>query len=746
VIYKDGMFFALNYCLLIKNKCEKITLGENLMKKLCSLALFIILAVPLFANASSCPANNVVTDAPLFQWTYDSAGDYYSGTLIMDEVTITLNNGETLTTRAYAQAGDEPSVPGPTIVMAPGKKYVLKFENRLPYEPLSTAHNTFKDPNVTNLHTHGLHTTGDTPGDDATRIFEGRTGGDYVFDITSDHMGGTFWIHAHHHGSTYLQISSGAFGMLLIDDANDGIPANVAAMEERLLTMGYLDPSVSGTGGDMLVSGTLSPGWNVNGTVDGNICMPVNTWQHWRLLVAAADVKAKDVSIGDQCEVALLARDGVWRTMVPKDLTTNTLSLTGGSRADIAVRCSSDSTLTVGGTVVANIYADPAGTVLPSVANPYAADGTSQWASFRPGYLRDLRNEPVTNFETVSMGARTINGSKFDILEPTFITQADGVQEWNVKGATNHPFHLHVFHFQAQTDCGEYEAGEYYDTIAASCNVRFDLNPQTSTVFEGKTIFHCHLLDHEDQGAMGYMVVLPNHDDPDPDLGTIPAPTFPVNAGFSEKYELDGGNPTVPADPHGLSASAVSSSQIDLSWTDNAADEDSYQVEQSLDGINFSVIAVLAADSTSYSDTGLSASTEYFYQVNASNAAGDSGYTNVASATTLADNGGGDPTSVEVGSITVSTANAGKGMKIGVADIVVVDDLGNPVEGAIVSGEFSGDINEIISASPATDANGQTSISTTQSAKVRGLTFCVTDIVDTNGVLAPFSGSVCGSL
>ena len=272
--------------------------------------------------------------------------------------------------------------------------------------------------------------------------------------------------------------------------------------------------------------------------------------------------------------------------------------------------------------------------------------------------------------------------------------------------------------------------------MANACNVRFDLNPQTSTVYEGKTIFHCHILDHEDQGAMGYMNV----------IGGTPAPSYPTDVAYMEKYEVGGGEPpTVPADPSNLSATAVSSSQINLSWTDNATDEGSYQVEQSSDGFSFSVIAMLSANSTSYSDTGLAASTTYFYQVNASNAAGNSGYTNTASATTLADNGGGDPTSVEVGSITVSTNSVGKGKKIGVADIVVVDDLGNPLEGAIVSGEFSGDINEVISASPATDANGQTSVSTMQSAKVRSLTFCVTDVVDTNGGL-PFSGTICGSL
>ena len=281
--------------------------------------------------------------------------------------------------------------------------------------------------------------------------------------------------------------------------------------------------------------------------------------------------------------------------------------------------------------------------------------------------------------------------------------------------------------------------GEYYDTMANACNVRFDLNPQTSTVFDGKTIFHCHLLDHEDQGAMGYMVVQPAP-------GTIPAPTFPAGAGFSDKYELDGVEPpTIPADPSGLSASAVSSSQINLSWSDNATDEDTYHVERSTDGANFSVVANPGADSNSYSDTGLAASTTYYYQVNASNAAGSSGYTNIASATTDTA-GGGDPTSVDVGSIAVSTVNAGKGKKFGVADIVVVDDLGNPVQGAVVSGEFSGDLNEVIASSPATDASGQTSVSTTNTAKVRNLTFCVTGIVDTNGVLNPFSGSVCSSL
>ena len=192
-----------------------------------------------FATLTACPSTNVVQDPPQFQWTLHAASPtnplpYYSGVLEYGQATFTIN-GETLTTRAYRQAGGTYTLPGPTIRMSPGNKYVLRFHNTLPHTAASTEHNVFKDPDVTNLHTHGVHISGETPGDDVTRFFEGQRGGDYVYDIPADHMGGTYWYHAHHHGSTFLQVSSGAFGQMLIADDNDGVPANVAAMTERQL-------------------------------------------------------------------------------------------------------------------------------------------------------------------------------------------------------------------------------------------------------------------------------------------------------------------------------------------------------------------------------------------------------------------------------------------------------------------------------------------------------------------------------
>jgi len=689
-------------------------------------AALVLAPLPTDAQDPTCATTGEIVDPAPFIWA--EAGDHYVGVMEYGQATFTIN-GETLTTRAYRQEGGCYSIPGPTMNMVPGNKYVLRFRNILDYEAPSSVHNDFKDPNITNLHTHGLHISGESPGDDVTRMFEGGFGGDYVYDIPADHMGGTFWYHAHHHGSTFLQVSTGGFGFIIIDDGGDQIPANVAAMEERHILLGYLDPGAAGTGGDTLVSGTLPAGWTVNGTVDGDLFVPPGTWQHWRVLLADSDARTKDVTVGANCEVMLMARDGVWRTSAPKALPDRTVNMTGASRADLAVRCSANSNIKVGNTAVANIVV-VAGT--PDLGpHPYAEDGTSMWSAYRPAYLRDLRNESGVNNEKISMGARTVNGDKFDIDTPTFTLNADAVQEWSIKGAVNHPFHLHVYHFQAQSGCGgDFEEGEYYDTMAGNCSVRFDLNALTSSPYEGRTIMHCHILTHEDQGAMTWMDV----------VGGMAPPDFPGGQGYSAYYPLAAGGP--PAAPSGLSAAAVSSSAIDLAWTDNANDETSFIIERSGDDTNFSSLASVGANVVGYSDTGLNPDTPYWYRVSAENSGGTSGYSNIAWATTPPDSG--QPTAVDLGSVVVTTVGAGKGFKNGQATVMVVDDLGGVVKGATVTGDFTGSFNEP-GLSEITDGTGTTVITTARSAKGGlSVTFCVTSIT-TDSTLNDWVGNSCAS-
>lgn len=92
-----------------------------------------------------------------------------------------------------------------------------------------------------------------------------------------------------------------------------------------------------------------------------------------------------------------------------------------------------------------------------------------------------------------------------------------------------------------------------------------------------------------------------------------------------------------PAAPSNLVATAAGASAINLSWTDNAANETGFVLERSLSaGSGFTTVATLPANTTTYSDSGLSSSTTYYYRVRASNVAGNSAWSNVASATTAA--------------------------------------------------------------------------------------------------------------
>jgi PKD repeat protein len=93
----------------------------------------------------------------------------------------------------------------------------------------------------------------------------------------------------------------------------------------------------------------------------------------------------------------------------------------------------------------------------------------------------------------------------------------------------------------------------------------------------------------------------------------------------------------VPVAPSMLSAMAISASQVQLTWVDNAIEDDSYTVEGSPDGsTGWTVIATLPGDSTSYFDVGLVGESTYYYRVFASNGLGDSAFSNIVSVTTLA--------------------------------------------------------------------------------------------------------------
>jgi large repetitive protein len=81
---------------------------------------------------------------------------------------------------------------------------------------------------------------------------------------------------------------------------------------------------------------------------------------------------------------------------------------------------------------------------------------------------------------------------------------------------------------------------------------------------------------------------------------------------------------------------AASSSRIDVAWQD-VAGESGYSVQRSLDGMSGWVqVGANGQNVVSFTDTGLAASTTYFYRVVASNSSGDSAPSVIVSATTFA--------------------------------------------------------------------------------------------------------------
>ena len=101
----------------------------------------------------------------------------------------------------------------------------------------------------------------------------------------------------------------------------------------------------------------------------------------------------------------------------------------------------------------------------------------------------------------------------------------------------------------------------------------------------------------------------------------VPPPSAPENA------------------PSVLTATPASSSQINLSWMDNSAEEDQvggFEIHrcQGIGCTNFVLVATVASDVTNYSNAGLAANTLYRYEVRAYNSGGSSGFSNIAQATT----------------------------------------------------------------------------------------------------------------
>ncbi len=95
-----------------------------------------------------------------------------------------------------------------------------------------------------------------------------------------------------------------------------------------------------------------------------------------------------------------------------------------------------------------------------------------------------------------------------------------------------------------------------------------------------------------------------------------------------------------PSAPSGLTATPAAATIININWTDNSTNENSFNLERSIDnGASFTLIAVISANTTTYRDINLLEAKTYTYRLKAVNDMGASALTaNVATTTPAAGN------------------------------------------------------------------------------------------------------------
>ena len=115
------------------------------------------------------------------------------------------------------------------------------------------------------------------------------------------------------------------------------------------------------------------------------------------------------------------------------------------------------------------------------------------------------------------MGRGYINGHDFDVDPLMIMSSLDMYEVWTVVNQSNmdHPFHHHVNSAQVLSVTGADAAYPPYASMPAWKDVT--LVPKGGSVtllvpirdYDGMTMFHCHILEHEDVGMMGMWEIMP---------------------------------------------------------------------------------------------------------------------------------------------------------------------------------------------------------------------------------------------
>ena len=402
-------------------------------------------------------------------------------------------------------------VPGPTLRLRPGDTLRLDLVNRL------------KD--VTNLHVHGLHVS---PGGNGDNIFLAVEPGQtqrYEHRLPDDHPPGVYWYHPHHHGNVADQIFGGLYGAIIVEDPADKLDVD----RERVMVISdlTLDP-----GGSLVTPSTMEQMMGregelvlVNGQAAPRLEGSSGERERWRI-VNACTSRYLVLDLSGQ-EARVVGRD-VGR--VAKEVALGDVVLAPGNRLDVVVDLREGSSeLLVAPVDRGGMMGGMMGGGGPSFGDdgPVTLAHVEIGSGDSPGRgeiptapsLPDLRNAEVDQRRSITfqmgMGGMmggggdpmsfTFDGQEFDADRIDQQVRLGTVEEWTIGNDSplDHPFHLHVWPMQLVEVNGQEVAEPLWLDVV---NVPARSQVKVRVAFEdfgGKTVYHCHILDHEDRGMMG---------------------------------------------------------------------------------------------------------------------------------------------------------------------------------------------------------------------------------------------------
>ncbi|TWB87882.1 FtsP/CotA-like multicopper oxidase with cupredoxin domain [Synechococcus sp. Ace-Pa] len=410
-------------------------------------------------------------------------------------------------------------LPGPLLEAEPGDAVRIRLHNRL--------------NRPTNLHYHGLHIS---PSGNADNVFLSVAPGasqTYDFSLPADHPAGTFYYHPHRHGSVADQVFGGLGGVLIVRGALDRIPEVQAAEEQVVFLKDLPGDGDFGSIGMGMMLGREGAVLTVNGQVNPALSIPAGGLLRLRI-VNGSNARFWRLALEDH-PFHLIATDaGALETPVQLE----ELLLAPGERAEVLVRGDQQG----GRYRLLNLpYARGSGGMMGGMGRSRGMGrgmgmgrGSAQQGPVPVATLAYEGSvatlplperllpvvplpEPVRTRRFLlnhgmapGMGmVFLINGRAFEHGRIDTRVQLGDTEEWELvnDGVMDHPFHVHVNPFQVISRNGTpepYRAWKDVVLVRAGETVRIRTRFDD---FTGLTVYHCHILDHEELGMMGTLEI-----------------------------------------------------------------------------------------------------------------------------------------------------------------------------------------------------------------------------------------------